>query len=1313
MKKKNIAWLLSAAVILTTAATPLEIMPVYAAEEFQADETEEAGTAETTATTAADVAEDTTENGPVENATAETAESEETVNAEPNTEEAEETADEVSGENTQDDNNSDLEIFDDSAEKLNEEAEVDSSNTAETETDAGSGFSDGETRKAVTDESSEVVDSGKCGTDATYMLYGDGRLVIEGSGVVNEYFHSITDSNKKIRSAEIGEGITALKGSEGVGVFAYCSDLISVTLPKSLTTLGDWTFSYCKNLNNISIPQGVTTIERRTFYECSGLQNVVLQEGITTIGQYAFENCSSLSSINIPKSVTSIKWGAFRSCKNLDNIILAENLITIEENAFCNCSSLSSINIPQGVTSIGAFAFGNCSKLGNSIVLPDSLTTLGNEAFKNCENLSNVILSKNLKSVEANTFYNCNSLTAIEIPEGVTSIGDAAFYNCTTMSSVIFPNSLTSMGNSAFYNTGIKEISLPDNLTDIGKRVFSSCSDLRNVKLPSELKRINDSMFSDCKRLNSIELPDSIAEIGEYAFGRCARLTEINLPAGLTTIEAGAFNSTGITEFDLPNGLKTIGDKAFEYGKYSTIVIPESVTDIGESAFARSHNLKNIELPDNITEIKANTFNNDEMLESVKLPESRKTIGENAFTWCWSIASLEIPDSVTEIGEYAFEYCSNLEKISLPKELTSIAYGTFSSCSKLADISIPENVILIDTDAFKDCQALRSVYISGDSVKIGKRAIGYNSNTEKNSTLVIIGRKDSAVEIYATENGFVFHNVEDPLTHYARVESTCINDGNIEYWHCDVCGKDFGNEEGTVLSGETKIKKLKHKFTRIDRKDATCTEDGNIDYWHCERCGKNYDDTYNGKELESVIYPATGHNLEFIPGVVADCQNEGRYDYYYCNNCGKFFLDQEGKQEVTSQDLVIPEDKNNHNIRCEKGYEATCVREGMKTYYICNNCRKLFLDENGTQEVTEAELIIPRNENHRLMFCPGRAADCGNSGQIDYYHCGECGKDFRDKEAKEEVTQDSDLFIPPTDHKWSAWKLIPMNGYAQGFPAGKSCQIDIISDYLKERKCERCGQTEGKGLTYAIHVNTDRITLKYGQSTTSVRASGFKNGDYLKSVTPKIKDLVTISNINRNGTFKVTAKKKSGSTRVTIKLNSGMSADILVTVQKGNVSTRYITNLRSTSIVKGETVTLKPMLDPITSQDKVTYSTSDKNIATVTSGGVVTGKQVGSAKITVKAGSKKAVVTIKVMPKVKTTTLTGVPKTKTVTRGKNFTIKAAASPRNTDEKITYKSSNSKIATVTSKGVVKGIRKGTATITVQSGSKKLTCKVTVK
>lgn len=1018
MKKKNIAWLLSASVILTTAATPLEIMPVYAAEEFQADETEEAGTEETTATTAADAAEDTTENGTVENETAETAESEETVNAEPGTEEA---ANEVSGENTQDDNNSDLEIFDDSAEELNEEE--DSSENVEPETDEKNGFSEGDAAAAGEGDSSEVVESGSCGNNAIYTLYGDGRLVIEGSGVVNKYFHSITDSSKKIRSVEIGEGITSLEGEIWGGIFQECRNLVSVTLPKSLVSLGNYTFS--------------------------------------------------------------------------------------------DCTSLSSITLPDGLISIG---------------------------------------------------------------------------------------------NDAFYNTNIKEISLPDNLTDIGIEVFSYCSDLRSVKLPSGIKRISDSMFSGCERLNSIVIPDSVTEIGKKVFSGCGRLIEINLPGELTTIEEEAFKNTGITEFKLPNGLKTIGDGAFEYGRYSTITVPESVTDIGESAFARNDNLKTVELPDCITEIKASTFDDDDYIESIKLPENLKKIGNNAFFYCQRIKTIEIPKSVTEIGEYAFGKCYDLEKIDLPDGLTNLAYGTFLGCEKLTDINIPENVTLIDTDAFRGCQALRSVYIPGNSVKIEKRAIGYNSDTEKNSTLVIIGHKGSTAETYATGESFAFHNVADSLTHYARVEPTCINEGNIEYWHCDVCGKDFSNEAGTVVSGETKIEKLEHKITWVDWKNATCTEDGNREYWHCESCGKNYDNPYDGNELESVVYPATGHELQLVPGLAGNCWNSGRREYYQCRKCGKTFLD---------------------------------------------------------------------------------------------------------KDAKKEISDPNDLIIPSTGHVWSGWKLIQISGSGQAFQKGKSSPINLTNEYVKQRDCEICGTTlEIQSLKYTIRVNTDQITLKYGQSTTAVRASGFTNGDYLKSVTPKNKNLVTVSNVNKNGTFKLTAKNKSGTTWVTIKLNSGTTADVMVTVQKGNVSTRYITNLKSTSIYKGKTVTLKPVLDPITSQDKVTYSTSNKNIATVNTKGVVTGKQAGSAKITVKAGSKKAVVTIKVMPKVKTTTLTGVPKTKILTRGKTFTIKAVVTPKNTDENITYRSSNTKIATVTSKGVVKGIKKGTATITVQSGSKKLTCKVTV-
>ncbi len=216
MKKKNIAWLLSAAMILTTAAAPVETVSVYAAEEFQADETEVAGTenGDTATETTAEIAVDA-----AENETAGADESEETVAAASDAEGEEETESEGSEENAQADDASNLEMFDDSAEELNVETEADSSENVELEAEVENGFSDGEAVIAGAGDSSKVVDSGSCGSNATYTLYGDGRLVIEGSGIVDEYFNSITSNDKKIKSAEIGEGITALKVSEGAGVF--------------------------------------------------------------------------------------------------------------------------------------------------------------------------------------------------------------------------------------------------------------------------------------------------------------------------------------------------------------------------------------------------------------------------------------------------------------------------------------------------------------------------------------------------------------------------------------------------------------------------------------------------------------------------------------------------------------------------------------------------------------------------------------------------------------------------------------------------------------------------------------------------------------------------------------------------------------------------------------------------------------------------------------------------------------------------------------------------------------------------------------
>lgn len=145
---------------------------------------------------------------------------------------------------------------------------------------------------------------------------------------------------------------------------------------------------------------------------------------------------------------------------------------------------------------------------------------------------------------------------------------------------------------------------------------------------------------------------------------------------------------------------------------------------------------------------------------------------------------------------------------------------------------------------------------------------------------------------------------------------------------------------------------------------------------------------------------------------------------------------------------------------------------------------------------------------------------------------------------------------------------------------------------------------------------------------------------------------------------------------------------------------------------KGKTASLKPVFAPVTSQQKVTYKTSNKKVATVSSKGVIKAVNPGKATITVKSGSKSKKVTV-VVNTVKTTKITNVASTATVKRGKTLTLKPKLTPSDSTEAIKYTTSNKKVAAVSSKGVIKDMKKGTAIITVTSGRKKVTCKVTVK
>lgn len=163
--------------------------------------------------------------------------------------------------------------------------------------------------------------------------------------------------------------------------------------------------------------------------------------------------------------------------------------------------------------------------------------------------------------------------------------------------------------------------------------------------------------------------------------------------------------------------------------------------------------------------------------------------------------------------------------------------------------------------------------------------------------------------------------------------------------------------------------------------------------------------------------------------------------------------------------------------------------------------------------------------------------------------------------------------------------------------------------------------------TVQMKVNTHSITLRTGQSTSSVKVT---NSTPYFRVVAWYSDNTSIAKVNPYG--KITAGKRPGKTYVTVVMSTGEAAKIKVTVQKGKIKTKSISGLKKkVSVNKGKTLKLTPVLSPQTSQEKISYSSSNKKIATVSSKGVITARKKGSTTITIKSGkiSVKCKVTVK------------------------------------------------------------------------------------
>jgi hypothetical protein len=277
-----------------------------------------------------------------------------------------------------------------------------------------------------------------------------------------------------------GKPVTAIEGT-GAGMTRQGafqgSGITSVSIPDSVTVLGEACFAICFGLESVVIPDSVITVGDSAFYQSNGLTSIIIGNKVETIGALAFFRCFRIESLVIPGRVTSITDRAFSGCSSMTSLSLGSGLTSIGPSAFAECSSLTSVEIPDSVTSIENLAFYRCTSITSASV-GSGMTSLGTNTFSDCTSLTSVSLGPNITVIGSGTFSDCESLSSITIPDGVVAIEGNAFDGCDSLFSVVIPAGVTTIESFAFRRCGSLSIALflGDAPSTFGVRVFEDAA---------------------------------------------------------------------------------------------------------------------------------------------------------------------------------------------------------------------------------------------------------------------------------------------------------------------------------------------------------------------------------------------------------------------------------------------------------------------------------------------------------------------------------------------------------------------------------------------------------------------------------------------------------------------------------------------------------------------------------------------------------------------------------------------------------------------------------------------------------------------
>ena len=1233
--------------------------------------------------------------------------------------------------------------------------------------------------------------------------------------------------------------------------FSGCNAMSRITIPANVTSIGNYAFSGCFTLKHVTIEDATTTLslgcgsnngysyglfadtDLRTFYwgrplsyntnygrspiaNLPNLSKITIGSNVSTISPYMFFGNVAITSIELPATVTSLGNHAFHGFKGLTSFTIPKQITAIGDYAFADCTSLASLTIPEKVSKLGEGVFSGCTAF-RSFVVPETVTSIGNYAFNGCTSMTGVVFEEGdetlslgyntyngnggkgmffdcpLQSVfiGRNLSYNTSSsygyspfarietLTKAHFGNPVKNIQAYMFVNCKSLKTFQYNKNCTpsSIGNYAFWGcSSLKEANIvyPQSVKTIGEGAFRDCTSLEGYTIPDHVTSVGNSAFMNCKMMKSVVVKPSVKSIGDYAFNGCIAMTGVIFEEGDETLSLGynAYNGNGGKGmfFDCPLQSVFIGRNL----SYSTS------SSYGYSPFARIETLTKAHFGNPVKSIQGYLFVNCKSLTTFQYNKNctPSSIGNYAFWGCTSLTETNIvyPQSVKTIGEGAFRDCTSLKGYTIPDHVTSVGNSAFMNCKMMKSVVVKPSVKSIGDYAFNGCIAMTGViFEEGDeTLSLGYNA--YNGNGGKGMFFdcplqsVFIGRNLS----YSTSSsygyspfarietltkahfgnpvksiqGYLFVNCKSLTTFQYNKNCTPSSIGNYAFWGCSKLKEAnivYPKSVKTIGEGAFRDCTSLEGYTIPDH----VTSVGNSAFMNC-------------KMMKSVVVKPSVvsiGNFAFngciaMTGVVFEEGDEtlslGYNTYNYDGGKGLFydcplqsvFIGRNLSYSTNSSYGYSPFAKSETLTKAQFGkpvtYISTCLffgvsqlrsvefNDGCKLQSVntdaFNGCTKLLTPTFPNTVTTFGQRAFRNCESFTEFDMPQSLATIGSNAfencsklreivipnkvsTIDKYVFSGCSA-LTNVIIPETITslgeyafhycssltEFSCYSVKAPSVKTSTFTDTPIEKVTLYVPAVDAYQYAPWIDFKKIVKIG--GPTVKLSKTKAVIEKGKTLTLK-----ATVFPSDLSDDDVTwKSSNTEVATVTSTGKVKgvKTGTATITCTSKATGAKATCKVTVGS------------------VKLNQTEIVveKNKTKTLTATVNPSTLTDKtVTWTSSNTAIATVSSKGKVKGVKTGTATITCTSKATGLSATCEV-------TVGSVKLDQTevaVNKGKTVTLTATVYPSTlTDKSVTWTSSNTAIATVSSKGKVKGVKTGTVTITYTSNATGLsaTCEVTV-